>query len=190
MSLNLLKQQLREAKIINKGDYRYIINTITEQEPALEPAILDDCANKLLQRLNHKGTTKILTPEVMGIPIATVISLKASIPLIIATRRKKEVLNEVSVNYICGYENGYFYVNGINKNDKVLIIDDLISTSGTVLSMINAVKKVGAGITDIGVIFNKVDYQGMWELEKLGFQPKTLLNIKLNGSEVDVKDFS
>ena len=188
MSLSLLKKQLREAKIINKGDYRYILNTITEQEPALEPAILDDCANKLLERLNYKNATKILTPEAMGIPIATTISLKISIPLIIATRRKKEVPNEISVDYICGYENGYFHVNNINRNDRVLIIDDLISTSGTILSMINAIGQVGAKITDIGVIFNKVDYQGMEELRKLGFQPKTLLNVKLNGDIVEIED--
>ena len=86
MSLELLKQQLRKAKVIKKGDYRYILNAITEQEPALEPAILDDCANKLLERLNYKGATKILTAETMGVPISTAISLKTSLPLIIATR--------------------------------------------------------------------------------------------------------
>lgn len=188
MGLNLLKQQLQAAKIISKGDYKYILNAITEQEPALEPVILDDCANKLLKRLNYKDSTKILTPEAMGIPIATVISLKTSIPLIIATRRKKHVPNEISVEYVCGYESGCFHVNSINENDKILIIDDLISTSGTILSMINAAKKVKAEITDIGTIFNKVDYQGMEELEKLGFQPKTLLDIRLNGNKVEVDE--
>jgi len=82
MSLNLLKEQLRKVKIIRKRGYRYIINSITEQEPALESAILSDCANKLLEKLNYKSATKILTPEAMGIPIATTISLKTSIPLI------------------------------------------------------------------------------------------------------------
>ena len=88
MSLNLLKEQLRKAKIIRKRGYRYIINPITKQKPALEPAILSDCANKLLEKLNYKSATKILTPETMGIPIAT----KTSIPLIIATKRRKRVL--------------------------------------------------------------------------------------------------
>jgi len=188
MSLELLKEQLKKAKIIKKGDYRYILNAITEQEPALEPAILDDCANKLLERLNYKKATKILTAETMGVPISTAISLKTSLPLIIATRRKKGTFDEISVDYISGYENGVLHINGIKKGDRVLIIDDLISTGGTTLSMIEGVKRAGAKIEDIGVIFNKTDYGGMRELKRKGFQPKALLDVKLNGNKVEVKN--
>lgn len=188
MSLKLLKEQLRKAKIIKKGDYRYILNTITEQEPALEPAILDDCANKLLERLNYKKATKILTAETMGVPISTVISLKTSLPLIIATRRKKGTLDEISVDYICGYENGVLHINGIKKGDRILIIDDLVSTGGTILSMIEGVKVARAKIEDIGAIFNKIDYGGMRELKRIGFNPKVLLDVKLKGNKVEVKD--
>ena len=132
MSLELLKEQLRKAKIIKKGNYRYILNAITEQEPALEPAILDDCANKLLEKLNYKKATKILTAEAMGIPIATTISLKTSLPLIIATRRKKGTPDEIPIVYVTGYEDGILHINGVKKGDRVLIIDDLISTAGTI----------------------------------------------------------
>lgn len=188
MSLDLLKEQLRKGKIIKKGGYRYLVNPITEQEPALEPAILIDCADKLLEKLNYKNATKILTPEAMGIPIATVISFKTSIPLIIATKRRKRVLNEITIDYSCGYEKGVLHINNIKRDDKILIIDDLISTGGTIRAMIESVRKVGAEVTDIGAIFNKVDYQGVRELEKLGFQPKTLLNVKLNENEIEVED--
>lgn len=188
MSLALLKEQLRKAEIIKKGDYRYILNAITEQEPALEPAILDDCANRLLERLNYKGATKILTAETMGVPISTVISLKTSLPLIIATKRKKGTFDEISVDYICGYENGALHINNIKKEERILIIDDLISTGGTILSLIEGVKKAGAKIVDIGAIFNKVDYGGMRELQRKGFQPKVLLDIKLKGDKVEVEN--
>jgi len=188
MSLELLKQQLRKAKIIKKGDYKYILNAITEQEPALEPSILDDCANKLLERLNCTGATKILTAETMGVPISTAISLKTSLPLIIATRRKKGTLDEIAVEYISGYEDGVLHINGIKKGDKVLIIDDLISTGGTIFSMIEGVKRAGAELLDIGAIFNKVDYGGMRDLKRKGFTPKVLLDVKLNGNKVEVKN--
>lgn len=188
MSLNLLKEQLRKGRIVKKRDYRYIVNPITEQEPALEPAILIDCADKLLEKLNYKNATKIITPEAMGIPIATVISLKTSIPLIIATKRKKRVLNEIVVEYTCGYEKGVLHINSIKRGDKILIIDDLISTGGTIMAMIESVRKLGAEVTDIGAIFNKVDYQGIKKLWELGFQPKTLLDVKLNGDKVEVEN--
>jgi len=188
MSLELLKEQLRRARIIQKGDYRYILNAITEQEPALDPAILDDCASKLMEKLNLQGATKILTAEAMGIPIATTLSLKTKLPLVIATRRKKGTFDEISVDYICGYENGVLHINNIKSREKILIIDDLISTGGTIFSLIEGIKKAGAEIVDIGAIFNKVDYGGMRELEKMGFQPKVLLNVRLNGHQVEVED--
>jgi len=188
MSLELLKNQLRNARVIKKGDYRYILNAITEQEPALEPGILDDCASKLIGKLNLQGVTKILTAEAMGIPISTVISLKTRIPLIIATRRKKGTFDEISVDYICGYENGVLHINNIKKDEKILIIDDLISTGGTIVSLIEGIKKIGAEIVDIGAIFNKTDYGGMQELKKMGFDPKVLLNVKLNGMKVEVDE--
>lgn len=188
MSLNLLKKQLENGRIVKKGDYRYIINPITEQEPALEPAILEDCANKLLEKLNYKKATKILTPETMGVPIATVISLKTSLPLIIATRREKGVPGEISIKYTSGYEEGFFHINGIKKEDRILIVDDFISSGGTILSMIEGVKRAGAEILDIGSIVNKVDYGGVEKLEKLGFQPKVLLNVKLNGDNIETEE--
>jgi adenine phosphoribosyltransferase len=188
MSLALLKKQLEMATVIKKGDYRYILNAITEQDPALDPAILDDCANKLLQKLNFKGATKILTAETMGVPIATIISLKTSIPLIIATRRKKGTQNEIAVEYVCGYENGILHINNITKDDRVLIIDDLVSTAGTIISMVGGVRDIGAKINDIGVIFDKVDYGGMKELNNLGFQTKALLEVKFQGETIVVTE--
>jgi adenine phosphoribosyltransferase len=179
MSLNLLKKQLEEARVIHKGDYRYIINSICEQEPPLDPKILVDCADKLIEKMDWKGTTKILTPEAMGIHIATIISVKTDIPLIIATHRQKRIDSECQVQYECGYEKGKLHFNSIFKNDKILIIDDLISTGGTILALIEGLQKIGTSISDIGVIFNKVDYGGMNAIMKLNYKPKTLLNVKI-----------
>ena len=142
----------------------------------------------LLKKLNYKSVTKILTPEAMGIPIATVVSLKTKIPLVIATRRKKGTLDEIPVDYICGYENGVLHINNIKKDDRVLIIDDLISTAGTIKALITGLSQIKAKIEDVGAIFNKVDYGGMRELQRMGFNPKVLLDVKLNGNKVEVKD--
>ena len=49
-------------------------------------------------------------------------------------------------------------------------------------------KKAEAKIEDIGAIFNKVDYGGMRELQRMGFQPKVLLDVKLKGNKIEVKD--
>lgn len=188
MSLELLKEQLRNSRVIKKNDYSYIINAITEQEPALEPGILDDCANRLIAKLNLSRATKILTAEAMGIPITTVISLKTSLPMIIATRRKKGTFDEISVDYVCGYKKDVLHINNIKPGEKILIIDDLISTGGTIFSMIEGIKRIGAEVEDIGAIFNKINYGGMKKLQEMGFRPKVLLDVELKNEKVEVYD--
>ena len=188
MGLQLFKKQLENSKIIDRGEYRYIINAICEQDPPLEPSILEDCANKLLERMTWQGANKILTPEAMGIHIATTISLKTSLPMIIATHRRKFTMDEIPVNYVCGYESGKLHINGIKENDKILLIDDLISTGGTAISLIDAIRKIGAEVVDFGVIFNKIDYGGMTALRKMGLMPKTLLDVRLNGDIIEVSE--
>lgn len=177
MSLHLLKKQLEEAEIINKGTYRYIINPICEQEPPLQPSILTDCADRLLEKLDWKNATKILTPEAMGIHIATLISVKTNLPMIIATHRRKRIQEEKQVQYTCGYEKGELHINSIDSNDRILLIDDLISTGGTLIALIQGLDSIGANISDIGVIFNKPDYGGMSLLHKMSYNPKILLNV-------------
>ena len=126
----------------------------------------------------------------MGVPIATVISIKIGLPLIIATKRNKKVNEQRTVLYKTGYESGYLHFNSIHSGDNILIIDDVISTGGTMLCMIKAVKKYDANVVDIGAIINKTDYMGLETLHKNNFDPKFLLNVKLNGFQVEIEDVS
>ncbi|MEM3507476.1 MAG: hypothetical protein QXT31_07495, partial [Candidatus Bathyarchaeia archaeon] len=59
---------------------------------------------------------------------------------------------------------------------------------GTLFSLIEGIKRLGAEVVDIGVIFNKEDYGGVRKLIQMGFNPKYLLNVKLNGEKIEVKE--
>ena len=178
--IDILIKQLRNSKIVDKGDYRYIINSIGEQDPPLDPKILNDCAEKLIELINLDGVNKILTAETMGVPIATAISMKTGIPLIIATKREKRTPTDVKINYVCGYEKGVLHFNSIHPGDKILMVDDLISTGGTIICMADAIKNLGATISDICVIFDKKTYGGSKRLKELGYDPKSLMDVDIN----------
>ena len=53
------------------------------------------------------------------------------------------------------------YLNGVEAGDRVLIVDDMISTSGTMRGTIQAVRKAGAEIADIVCVGEKVNYNVM-----------------------------
>ncbi|MFA5174781.1 MAG: adenine phosphoribosyltransferase, partial [Candidatus Pacearchaeota archaeon] len=180
-------EELRCAKIIEKGDYKYILNSITEQEPPLDPLILEDFCNRLLRKLDFKNATKIVTAEAMGISLATLISVKTGIPLVIATRRSKDLKTEECVKFRTGYMADIMHLNKMSKKDRIVIIDDLISTAGTIVGLIKAITKNGAKVVDIGVVFNKPDYKGVKLLRKIGYDPKYLLDVKIKNDKVFVQ---
>ena len=187
MGLDKFITELRGARIIKKGEYQYILNSITEQEPPLDPLVLEDLCNRLLKKLNFSNATKIVTAEAMGISLATLISIKTGIPLVIATRRSKDLKTEQCVKFRTGYMADIMHLNKMSKKDRIVIIDDLISTAGTIVGLIEAINKNGAKVDDIGVVFNKPDYKGVDLLKKMGYDPKYLLNVRIKNNKVLVK---
>jgi len=179
--------ELKNATIIQKGEYKYILNSITEQDPPLDPLMLDAMCTMLLRKLNFKNATKIVTAEAMGISLSTIISAKTGIPLVIATRRSKDLKTEQCVKFKTGYMDDIMHLNKMSKNDRIIIIDDLISTAGTIVGLIKAINKNGAKVDDIGVVFNKPDYKGVKLLQKMGYDPKYLLNVRIKNNKVLVQ---
>lgn len=183
-----LRTELERAPVINKGNYNYYLWSVTEQHPPLSPRILKDCSEALLGKLNHENIDVIMTAEAMGISIATVISMLLDRPLTIGTKRKKGVPNEYEAWYQCGYKMDVLNFSEVKKDSKVLIIDDVISTGGTCMAMINAVKHFQSTVSDIGVFVNKINYPGLKRLRDLGYEPKRLFDIVVEDKRVSIKE--
>lgn len=62
------------------------------------------------------------------------------------------------------------HVDAILKGSKVLLIDDLVATAGTLLASINLIKKLGGEIVECGVIIELPDLHGREKIEKEGYK--------------------
>ena len=49
------------------------------------------------------------------------------------------------------------FINGVKKGDKVVLMDDVMSTGGTIMAIVLALKKIGAEVVDVVVIVEKGD---------------------------------
>jgi len=98
---------------------------------------------------------KIVTMEAMGIPLATTLSLNMNIPFTIIRKRKYDFPDEVSVERATGYSNSKLYINGLKKGDKIVIVDDMLSTGGTLRAVLTALKKMGVVIKGVFIAVNK-----------------------------------
>lgn len=181
--LEILKKSFKGIPIVKRGDYSYFIHPISDGVPALEPELLEEVAEFIVERADL-DVNRILTIEAMGIPLATTVSLMTDIPLAIVRKRKYELEGEVILSQSTGYSKGELYINGIKKGDRVLIVDDVISTGGTLLSLVRALKNIGAIIAGIFVVIERGD--GVSKLREEGIEMTTLVRIDVDEHGVHI----
>ncbi|QIL83611.1 hypothetical protein G7047_00345 [Diaphorobacter sp. HDW4A] len=70
----------------------------------------------------------------------------------------------------------HIYLNGVRHGDRVLLVDDLISTGGTMLALVHAIREAGADVVDVFTIGEKTENGGRAAIAAAcGVQVKTLL---------------
>ena len=70
------------------------------------------------------------------------------------------------------------HVDAIPKGSRVLIVDDLIATSGTLAAAINLIKKLGGEVVECAVIIELPDLHGREKVERLGCELFSLVKFE------------
>jgi adenine phosphoribosyltransferase len=183
--LERLKNSLINSPVIKRGEYNYFIHPISDGVPSLDPHMVEEIADYIAEIADMKVDT-ILTVEAMGIPVANALSLKTGLPLTIVRKRPYFLEGEVELSQSTGYSKGVLYINGLKKGDRVIIVDDVISTGGTLLALVKALKNMGVEVADVISVIGRGD--GYLKLEELGFKPKVLVTIDVGEEGVEIKD--
>ncbi|ABR55049.1 phosphoribosyltransferase [Methanococcus vannielii SB] len=180
----LLENSLETCPIVKRGPYHYFIHPISDGVPLVEPELLRDVSTRVIKMIDT-NVDKIVTAEAMGIPIVTAVSIATDIPYVIMRKREYLLEGEVPVHQETGYSKGELYLNGINKGDKVVILDDVISTGGTLVAIIRALKRAGADIKDVVCIIDRGQGKNIVEKET-GYKVKTLVKIEVVDGKVKI----
>jgi len=147
--LERLVHSLETCPLVLRGEYNYFIHPITDGVPVVDPALLREVCTGMLKVLDLNGVTKIVVVEAMGIHIGSVLSTMTDIPMTIMRKRQYKLPGEVAVHQATGYSRGELYLNGIERGDRVVIIDDVISTGGTMRALLQALAIAGAEVQDV-----------------------------------------
>ena len=172
-----LKISLINAPIIKKGEYNYFVHPITDGIPLVEPSILEEVADGI-SKFGNMDVDKIVCVESMGIHIATALSLKTRIPFVVVRKRAYGLDGEVPVHQITGYSQGELYINGLQKGDRIILVDDVVSTGGTMIAVLNALKKIGVEVVDVMAVIEKGTGKEIVKRET-GFTVKSLILVML-----------
>ncbi len=187
--MDLLKRSLLDAPIIEKEGYHYFVHPISDGVPMLEPGLLREIVIKIINKVkreNLENIDKIVTPAAMGIHISTALSLATDIPLVVVRKRRYGLEGEVALMQETGYSKSEMYINDIREGDKVLLLDDVISTGGTIFAIMEALERIGAEVVDVVAVINKVG--GENKTKDREYQVKTLINIDVVGGKVIIVD--
>ena len=155
--LDKLVESLETCPIVRRGDYNYFIHPITDGVPIVDPALLREVCTAMIKVLDLTGVEKIVVVEAMGIHIGSVLSTMTDIPMTIMRKREYKLPCEIAVHQTTGYSKGELYLNGVYKGDRVVIIDDVISTGGTMKALLKALEIAGADIVDICIAIQRGD---------------------------------
>ena len=158
MRLKYLIKSLEKASIVKRGKYSYIVHPITDGIPEIKPELLKEVTHEMQKFMEKCGKIdKILTIEAMGIPLATTLSLNMNIPFSIIRKRRYGLPDEVSVRQVTGYSKSKLYINGLEKKDKIIIVDDVLSTGGTLRTVLKTLKKMGVVVKGVFIVVDKGD---------------------------------
>lgn len=184
--LETIKKSLLEAPVIKKGDYDYFVHPITDGIPLVEARVMEEIADAITEYANL-DVDKIVCVEAMGIHIATALSLKTGIPFVVVRKRQYGLAGEIDVHQVTGYSHGNLYINGLKKGDRVILVDDVVSTGGTMIAVLNALKSMGADVLDVVVVMEKGIGKETVENET-GFKVKALLKVNVKNGKVVIED--
>lgn len=179
--LERLKKSLLEAPVFKRGGYNYFIHPITDGVPEVRPELIREITVHMA-RIADLEVDKIVTVEAMGIPIGIGLSIICDIPLVIIRKRKYGLPGEIEVSQVTGYSKSQLFLNGINKGDRVIVVDDVISTGGTLLATLESLKVAGATIKDIVVVVQRGD--GVSRLASKGYAVKTMVQVEVDEEKV------
>ncbi|MFB6109495.1 MAG: hypoxanthine/guanine phosphoribosyltransferase [Halodesulfurarchaeum sp.] len=179
--MDQLERSLLEAPIIQKEGYQYFVHPISDGVPMLKPQLLREIVIKIIRAAQLEDVDKIVTPAAMGIHISTAVSLMTDIPLVVIRKRQYGLDGEVALSKQTGYSESEMYINDVDDGDHVLVLDDVLSTGGTLRAIIEALDHIGAEIVDTVAVIEKA---GPSELDEIGHDVKTLITVEVEDGEV------
>jgi len=102
-----------------------------------------------VERVKDLGITKIAAVEARGFLFATPLAMQLDIGLVPVRKPGKLPHETLSFDYELEYgtDTLEIHADAIGEGDKVLIIDDLLATGGTVGACVELIKKAGGEVT-------------------------------------------
>ena len=184
--LTILQDSLRGAPIIWKGDYPYFIHPISDGIPRMDPDVLRATRDLIISMVDWSKIDLIVSVEAMGLPLLAAVGEASGKPTVVIRKRSYGMEGEVKVNVSTGYSKSTTYINDIKPGERILIVDDVISTGGTLEPILETIEGMGAKLQDIIIAIEKGEGRERLSVEKPEWPIRTLARIEIIDGRVEI----
>jgi len=136
------------------------------------------CIDQIVEKSKKFDFNKIAAVESRGFVFASAVSYILNKPFILLRKKNKLPAETHSVNFKLEYGTATIemHKDSINRNDTVLIIDDLIATGGTAEAAAKLIKISEGKVTGFIFVINLFDLGGCDKLIKQDYKVENLIN--------------
>lgn len=178
--MKLLEERIKNDGIVIGTDILKVDNFLNHQ---MDPQLFKEMALEWKRLFKEDNVNKILTIEASGIGIACIVGLEFNCPVVFAKKsRSKNTPEDVYSSEVRSFTRGT--VNNVtvskkylNKEDRILIIDDFMATGEASEGLIRIAEQSGAHVCGVGIAIEKAFQSGGEELRKKGIKVESLAKI-------------
>ncbi len=150
-----LADSFRKALVLQKGIYNYVVHPLLDGVPRCPPELLKEWVDWARLQRPTAAATLLLAPEAMGLPLVAALSLATGLPYAIVRKRAYGLPGERTVAATTGYGEATFHLNDLRTGDRVLVIDDVLSTGSTLAAIFDGVQATGASLAGALLVVDK-----------------------------------
>lgn len=186
--MGVLEESLKGAPIIWKGDYPYFIHPISDGIPRMDPEVLKAVSTLIVESTDWEGVDIIVSVEAMGLPLLAAVGEATGIPTVVIRKRSYGMEGEVAVDVSTGYSSSTLYINDIAPGERIVIVDDVISTGGTLEPLLEKLEEMGVILRDIVIAIEKGEGRSRLNRERPEWPIRSLARIEIVDGRVRMAD--
>lgn len=178
--MQLLKERiLRDGRCFPGGILK-VDNFINH---LMDPVLMQEMAKELVKRFSNHNITKVITIEASGIAPAIMVGNYLNVPVLFAKKKVPSTMENMLTTEVFSFTKGKTYSvcvssDYLNKEDRVLFIDDFLANGHAALGIIDLINQAGATLEGMGFLIEKGFQEGGKALRERNIHVESLAIIE------------
>ncbi|HDV5465256.1 TPA: adenine phosphoribosyltransferase [Vibrio cholerae] len=167
-TLSLIKSSIKSIPDYpKKGILFRDVTSLLEDAKAYQATI-----QLLVEKYKDMGFTKVVGTEARGFLFGVPLALELGVGFVPVRKPGKLPRQTVAQSYELEYgtDTLEIHVDAIKPGDKVLVVDDLLATGGTIEATTKLIRQLGGEVEHAAFVINLPEIGGDKRLEGLGLQ--------------------